>query len=206
MKPTALHFLILTVAGWLQRRREEYIAYLLAENTVYKEHFAKRGFRLTDAQRRRLAVKGKAVGRAGLARTATIGTPDTILRWYRQLVATKYDGSRKRGPGRPRIRVDIAALIVRMANENPRWGYTRIRGALSVLRMFVGRSTALVHGPRFGVCAPGCYGARPMKYPSRRQYKPLARIKRYGRPWRRRSPASDRRRRSVASDRDSAAC
>jgi putative transposase len=141
MKPTALHFLILTIGGWLQRRREEYIAYLLAENAVYKEHFAKRGLRLTDAQRRRLAVTGKAVGRAGLARIATIGTPDTILRWYRQLVAKKYDGSHKRGPGRPRTRVDIAALIVRMANENPRWGYTRIRGALSVLGMFVGRST-----------------------------------------------------------------
>jgi hypothetical protein len=60
------------------------------------------------------------------------------LRWYRQLVAQKYDGSRRRGPGRPRTRVDIAALIVRMANENPRWGYTRIRGALG---NFVGRST-----------------------------------------------------------------
>jgi transposase InsO family protein len=81
------------------------------------------------------------VGRAGLRQIATIGTPDTILRWYRQLVAQKYDGTRKRGPGRPRTRVDIAALIVRMANENPRWGYTRIRGALGVLGMFVGRST-----------------------------------------------------------------
>jgi putative transposase len=98
MKPMALHFLILTVAGWLQRRREEQIAYLLAENMVYKEHFAGRSLRLTDAQRRRLAVKGNALGRAGLFRLATIGTPDTILRWYRQLVAQKYDGSRRRGP------------------------------------------------------------------------------------------------------------
>ena len=143
MKSTALHFLILTVAGWLQRRREEQTAYLLAENAVYKEHFAKHRLRLTDAQRRPLAVKGKAVGRKELAQIATIGTPDTILRWYRQLVATKYDGSHKRGrdPGRPRIHVDIAALIVRMANENPRWGYTRIRGALKELRCSVGRST-----------------------------------------------------------------
>jgi transposase InsO family protein len=141
MKPTALHFLILVVAGWLERRREKQTAYLLAENAVYKEHFAGKRLRLTDAQRRRLAVKGKALGRAGLLRVATIGTPDTILRWYRQLVAKKYDGSRKRGPGRPRTRVDVAALIVRMANENPRWGYTRIRGALKELRCLVGRST-----------------------------------------------------------------
>jgi hypothetical protein len=85
MTPTALHFLILTVAGWLQRHREEYIAYLFAENAVYKEHFAKRGLRLTDAQRRRLAVKGKAVGGAGLRQIATIGTPDAIPRWYESL-------------------------------------------------------------------------------------------------------------------------
>jgi transposase InsO family protein len=142
MKPTALHFLILIVAGWLQRRREEQTAYLLAENAVYREHFAKRGLRLTDAQRRRLAVKGKAVGRKELGRIATIGTPDTILRWYRQLVAKKYDGSHKRGPGRPRIRVDIAGLPDRPHGQRQsRWGYTRIRGALSVLGIFVGRST-----------------------------------------------------------------
>jgi hypothetical protein len=98
MKHTALHFLILTVAGWLQRRREEYIAYLLAENAVYKEHFAKRGLRLTDAQRRKLAVKGKAVGRAGLRQIAAIGTPDTILRWYSQLVAQSTTAAASAGP------------------------------------------------------------------------------------------------------------
>jgi putative transposase len=141
MKHGPLHFLILIVAGWLQRRRDEQFAYLLAENAVYKEHFVGKRLRLTDAQRRRLAVRGKAVGRVGLGNIATIGTPDTILRWYRKLVAKKYDGSRNRGPGRPRVRVDIAVLIVRMAHENPRWGYTRIRGALGVLGMFVGRTT-----------------------------------------------------------------
>lgn len=141
MKFAPLHFLIFTVAGWLQRRRDAQVAYLLAENAVYKEHFAAKRLRLTDAQRRRLAVKAKAVGRAGLGKFATIATPDTILRWYRKLVAQKYDSSRHRRPGRPRIRVDVAALIVCMANDNPSWGYTRIRGALAVLGMFVGRST-----------------------------------------------------------------
>jgi hypothetical protein len=47
-----------------------------------------------------------------LARIATVATPDTILRWYRRLVAQKYDGSAKRGSGRPRIHTDIAWLIV----------------------------------------------------------------------------------------------
>jgi hypothetical protein len=81
MKLGPLHFLILTVAAWLQRRRDGQIACLLAENAVYKEHFAGKRPRLTDAQRRRLAVKAKAVGRAGLGEFATIATPDTILRW-----------------------------------------------------------------------------------------------------------------------------
>ena len=61
---------------------------------------------------------------------AGIVTPDTILRWYRRLVAKKYDGSKTRRPGRPSTKPDIAALVVRMANENPTWGYTRIRGGL----------------------------------------------------------------------------
>ena len=46
-------------------------------------------------------------------------TPDTVLRWYRALVAKKDDGSPERRPGRPRIKADLAALVVRMATENP---------------------------------------------------------------------------------------
>jgi putative transposase len=68
-------------------------------------------------------------------------TPDTILRWYRRLVATKYDGSKTRGPGRPPTKPGIAALVVRMANENPSWGYTRIRGGLKHLGHDLARNT-----------------------------------------------------------------
>ena len=137
----ALHFLILLVAGWLQRRLEAQVEYLIAENAMYRQRLGARDLRLTDVQRRRLAIKAKAVGRKELARIATVATPDTILRWYRRLVAQKYDGSAKRGPGRPRVRADIAQLIVRMASDDPRWGYTRIQGALKHLDMRVGRST-----------------------------------------------------------------
>ena len=136
-----LHFLILMVAGWLQRRLEAQIEYLIAENALYKKRLGRAGLRLADEQRRQLAIKAKAVGRKDLARIATIPTPDTILRWYRRLVADKYDGSAKRGPGRPRVHADVAELIVRMATENPRWGYTRIQSALKHLDMFVGRSS-----------------------------------------------------------------
>ena len=89
--------------------------------------------RLTDDRRRRLAVKGKVLGHRQLAAVAGIVTPDTILRWYRRLVAKKYDGSKTRRPGRPPTKAQIGALVVRMATENPTWGYTRIRGGLKHL-------------------------------------------------------------------------
>src|SRR4029450_12982706 len=65
----------------------------------------------------------------------------TILRWYRKLVAKKYDGSKTRRPGRPTTKPDLAALVVRMANENPTWGYTRIRGGLKNLGPDLARNT-----------------------------------------------------------------
>src|SRR5262245_30610981 len=71
---------------------------------------------------------------------AGIVTPDTILGWYRRLVAKKYAGSKNRVPGRPRTTPDIAALVVRMASENPTWGYTRIRGGLKSLGHEVARN------------------------------------------------------------------
>jgi putative transposase len=86
-------------------------------------------------------VKGKVLGRRRLADIAGIVTPDTILRWYRRLVAKKYDGSKTRGPGRPSTKPDIAALVVRMATENPTWGYTRIRGGLKRLGHDIARNT-----------------------------------------------------------------
>jgi transposase InsO family protein len=86
-------------------------------------------------------VKGKALGRRRLGDIAGIVTPDTILRWYRRFVAKKYAGSKKRVPGRPSTKPNIAALVVRMANENPTWGYTRIRGGLKSLGHEVARNT-----------------------------------------------------------------
>src|SRR6202022_3577275 len=96
---------------------------------------------LTDDQRRRLAVKGKVLGRRRLVAVAGIVTPDTILRWYRTLVAKKYDGSKARRRGRPSTKADLAALVVRMAKENPTWGYTRIRGGLKSLGHDIARNT-----------------------------------------------------------------
>ena len=131
--PPPLAFFLLLVSGWVNRQQQAVIDYLLEENRVLRAAHGPRRLRLTDDQRRRLAVKGKVLGRRRLADVAGIVTPDTILCWYRRLVATKYDGSKKRLSGRPSTTPDIAALVVRMANENPTWGYTRIRGGLKHL-------------------------------------------------------------------------
>jgi hypothetical protein len=139
--PPPLAFFCLLFAGWVNRQQQAVIDYLLEENRVLRVAQGSRRLRLTDDQRRRLAVKGKVLGRRRLASIAGIVTPDTIMRWYRRLVAQKYDGSKARRAGRPSTRPDIAALVVRMATENPTWGYTRIRGGLKHVGHDVGRNT-----------------------------------------------------------------
>jgi transposase InsO family protein len=139
--PRPLTFRLLLFAGWVNRHQQAVIDNLLEENRVLRAVNGSRRPRLTDDQRRRLAVKGHVLGRRHLAALAGIVTPDTILRWYRKLGATKYDGSKTRRPGRPTTQPDIAALVVRMANENPTWGYTRIRGGLKHLGHDVARNT-----------------------------------------------------------------
>jgi putative transposase len=76
-----------------------------------------------------------------LIRLATLVTPETLLRWYRELVARKYDGSRQRRAGRPPTQAEVAALVLEMARANPTWGYTRIRGALHNVGHALARST-----------------------------------------------------------------
>ena len=139
--PPPLAFFVLLFSGWVNRQQQAVIEYLLEENRILRAAHGARRLRLTDDQRRRLAMKGKVLGRRRLATVAGIVTPDTNLRWYRQLVAKKYDGATRRRPGRPSTKPDIAALVVRMATENPTWGYTRIRGGLKRVGHDVGRNT-----------------------------------------------------------------
>ena len=75
------------------------------------------------------------LGRQRLGEIGTLFTPDTILRWHRELVARKWDYSqnRKRKAGRPTVSAEIETLVLRMARENASWGYDRIQGALSNL-------------------------------------------------------------------------
>ena len=115
--------------------------YLAAENRILKAQLNGR-LTLSDADRATLGEIGHRLGRKVLAEVATVAQPDTILAWYRKLVARKFDGSKARqGPGRPRVRREVEELIVRMASENRDWGYDRIAGALSNLGYVISDQT-----------------------------------------------------------------
>jgi len=137
----SFHFIVAMVAGWLRREQEAVIGYLKEENKVLREKFGTKRIRFNDSQRRRLARRGKLVGRRGLQELGCIVNPDTILRWYRQLVAQKYDGSKRRGLGRPCTADDLRSLVISLAIDNRSWGYTRIRDVLRSLGRDIGRTT-----------------------------------------------------------------
>ena len=124
-------FLLLVLAGWVNRQQQDVIDYLQEENRVLRAGLRGKRLSLSDDERRRLAVKAQALGREALAQIASVATPATLLRWYRCLIAAKYDGSKNRSPGRPPTAKDIRELIVRVAQENPTWGYTRLRASQS---------------------------------------------------------------------------
>ncbi|MEP7305141.1 MAG: hypothetical protein ABJA98_06455 [Acidobacteriota bacterium] len=127
-----LRFLLL-FAGWVNRQQQDVIDYRRGENRVLRAAHGSGRIHFCDDQRRRLAVKGKILGRRRLADVAGIVTPDTILRWYQRLIANKFDGSTKRRVACPSTKPDIVSRAVRMAQENPTWGYTRIRVGLQHL-------------------------------------------------------------------------
>jgi putative transposase len=126
--------LFLVFAGWVNGRQQDAIAYLLTENRILREKLGKKRILLNDDQRRRLAVKGKILGRKMLEELAGIVTPETILRWHRELVARHWDYSgRRKRVGRPPVTAEIVALVMQLAKESPTWGYDRIQGALANL-------------------------------------------------------------------------
>ncbi len=149
--PGSFQFVLIAVAGWMNQRQLQIIDYLREENRVLREQLGGQRLRFNDDQRRRLAAKAKGLGRKLLAEVASIVTPETLLAWHRKLIAHKYDGTAKRGPGRPRTAGEIGALVVRMAEENRDWGYRRIQGALSNLGHGLARSTIAEILERHGI-------------------------------------------------------
>jgi putative transposase len=144
------HFVLIAMAGWMNHRQYQLIDYLREENRVLREQLGERRLRFTDNQRRRLAVRAKALGHR-LREETPIVTWETLLAWHRKLIAQKYDGSARRSAGRPRTVAEIEALVVRLARENHDWGYSRIEGALLNLKHKLGRSTIAAILKRHGI-------------------------------------------------------
>jgi hypothetical protein len=93
--------LLIAIAGWMNHEQQQVIDYLREENRVLRAQIGNRRLRFDDAQRRRLAIRARALARRVLEEVATIVTPETLLRWHRKLIAEKYDGCARRSPGRP---------------------------------------------------------------------------------------------------------
>src|SRR5580658_7764939 len=107
--------------------------YLAAENRILKVQIKGR-LLLSDGEKATLSEIAYRLGRKALREVAMVAQPETILAWYRRLIANKFDGSKsRRCPGAPGVGANIESLVVCMAKENPSWGYDRIVGALANL-------------------------------------------------------------------------
>jgi transposase InsO family protein len=126
---------MVALAGWMNRQQQEAIEYLWTENRILREKLGHKRLILNDSQKRRLAKAAARLPRAALREIGTLFSPDTLLKWHRWLVARKYDGSDRRGkPGpAPTKQRMIRSLVLRMAEENPDWGYGRMYGELKKL-------------------------------------------------------------------------
>jgi len=138
--PPILQVLAVVLTGWLNRHQQRVLEYLQKENRILKRQLQGRRLRLTDTERARLAVRGVALGRRVLDQFASIVTPETIQRWHRTLIAKKWTFPSRRRSRREVMR-KIGALVLRMARENPLWGYDRIVGALANLGHYVAPTT-----------------------------------------------------------------
>jgi putative transposase len=108
------------------------------ENAVLRRHVGK--VRYEPADRVWFAALAGLIPRMRWTEVFPV-TPATLLAWHRKLAAKKYDTSRQRAPGRPPAVRSIARLVVRLAKENPLWGYRRIHGEMTKLGATVAPST-----------------------------------------------------------------
>ena len=140
--PSSLRLLTVLCSALLTRHNEQLVAFLLAENAVLRQLVPTAALRrLSPPQKRSLANAAKNLGSAGLRNIETSFHPDTLLRWYRELIARKYTGAGGQRDHPAPARRKVEALVLRMARENSSWGYTRIRDALRQLGHQVARNT-----------------------------------------------------------------
>ena len=128
--------LLTWATGQMDEALRQKLEFVLEENRVYRALLDRHSprWRLHDAQRKVLAEKGKPLGKL-LGEVITIVQPETLLKWHRRLVASKWDFSSRRTakPGRPFVPPEIEQWVLQFARENPSWGYDRIVGALANL-------------------------------------------------------------------------
>jgi len=128
------------MTAFASREQQLRIDYLVTENAILPEKIGlKRRLLLSDSQRIRLADKAKAIGRTGLKSLQTLFTPDTLLRWHRELCAKHHDHSTKQASklGRPELSDEVKEMVLRLAKENSSWGYDRIVGQCANLGFVV---------------------------------------------------------------------
>ena len=134
-------FILLTIASYLNKEQQAVIEYRDEEIRILKEKLGKKRLLLNNAQKRRLAAAAAKVGRDALGKIGALFSPETLLRWHQSLVAKKYDGSAQRGKRGPTKASIIRDLVLKMAEENPDWGYSRIHGELKELGHKISKST-----------------------------------------------------------------
>jgi transposase len=145
MLPMTLQFIIVMIASAVNDRLQRKLDYVEEERRILREQLdaATGGKRLsfTTEQRRRLATAGKLLTPDERRKCCELVRPATIHAWFRELAARKYDSSESRR-GRPPKPKDVRKLVIKLATENPSWGYTKIRDALRTgLGIEIGRTT-----------------------------------------------------------------
>jgi putative transposase len=142
-------FLLITrVVSWLRLSQREDM-WKTAEILILRHQLAvlqrrqPRRPKLNWADRALIAALLSVIPRARCRGMRLLVTPDTILRWHRYIVRRRWAAWSRRGrPGRPPTRRNVRALILRLARENPEWGYRRIHGELAGLGVKIAASTA----------------------------------------------------------------
>jgi len=140
-----LQFIIAMIASAINDRLQRKLDYVEEERRILREQLEAatggKKWSFTTDQRRRLATAGKLLTPDERRKCCHLVKPATILAWFRQLAARKYDSSEARR-GRPPKPKDVRKLVIKLAKENLRWGYTKIRDALRTgLGIEIGRTT-----------------------------------------------------------------
>jgi putative transposase len=135
-------FAMLRLLPMSDRDKDAEILALRHQITVLERHLGHRRARFTPSDRAFLAALLHRLPPDVLRKIRLLVRPDTVLRWHRDLVARRHAArSRPKRSGRPRTVRSIRALVLRLARENPNWGYRRIHGELLVLGIKVAAST-----------------------------------------------------------------